>query len=116
MPFDRGSAPGTAASRSTLRVEPQQVLRLKADLQLIRTEVEDFLLNKGRYMAMRPLGADQVSRAAADAFNENSRAALDAAFGYLGELQRVLDALDHVAATYSLVEDTITRTFRKDGP
>jgi hypothetical protein len=113
MPFDWRAATDTGSSTSTLRVEPDQVLQLKAELQLIYTEVEDFLYNKGRNMVMRPLGADPVSHETADAFNENAQSALDAAFGYLGELQGVLNALDQAAKTYNLVEDTNTQTFRQ---
>jgi hypothetical protein len=62
---------------------------------------------------MRPLGADPVSRDTADAFNENTQAAINAARGYLTELEGVLDALDQAAKTYNLVEDTNTQTFRQ---
>jgi hypothetical protein len=111
MPFDWTAT--TATGTSTLRVEPDQVLSLKAELQPIYAEVEDFLYNKGRGMQMQPLGADPVSHETAVAFNENAQAAIDAAWGYLDELKRVLDALDQAAKTYNLVEDTNTQAFRQ---
>lgn len=64
-------------------------------------------------MMIRPLGADAVSSDAAEAFNENAQAAIDAAFGYLEELKAVLDGLDQAAKAYNLVEDTNTQTFRQ---
>lgn len=113
MPFDLAGVNDAAASTSTLRVEPAQVLQLRAELQLIHTAVEDFLYNKGRNMAMQPLGADPVSFEAADVFNENAKSALDATFGYLGQLQGVLNSLDQAVKTYNLVEDANTQTFRQ---
>lgn len=112
MPFRPG---GTDAgpTTSTLRVDPTQVLHLKAELQPIYTEVEDFLYNKGRSMMIKALGADPVSFDTADVFNENAQSALDAAFGFLSAVQGVLDALDQAAKTYNLVEDTNVHTFRR---
>jgi hypothetical protein len=111
MPFDiTGPAnPGP----TTLRVDPSQVLQLKADLQPIHDEVEEFLNTKGRSMAMQPLGADPVSHQTANAFNENAQSALDAAWGYLEELKAVLSALDQAVKTYNLVEDTNAQVFRR---
>jgi hypothetical protein len=54
-----------------------------------------------------------VSYEAADAFNENSQAAIDAARGYLDALKGVLDALDQAIKTYNLVEDTNAQLFRR---
>jgi PE family len=113
MPFDWSDATNTGPNTSTLRVEPDQVLQLKAELQLIYNEVEEFLETKAQAMTMRPLGADLVSLEAAQAFNENSQSAIDAALGYLDEVKRVLDALDQAAKTYNLVEDANTQTFRQ---
>lgn len=109
MPFN---TPDTGPSNSTLRVDPDQVLALKADLQPIHDEVEKFLNTNGRMMAMRPLGADPVSRETADAFNENAQAAVEAAWGYLNEIAGVLEALDQAVKTYNLVEDTTEQTFQ----
>lgn len=112
MPFLEGRT-GTVPSASTLRVDPAQVLQLKAELQPIYDEVEDFLNTRGRSMVVRPLGADPVSFETADAFNENAQSALDAAWGYLAELKRVLSTLDQAVKTYNLVEDTNTQGFRR---
>jgi hypothetical protein len=112
MPFWTGETE-TSPSTSTLRVDPGQVLQLKAELQPIHDEVEKFLNNKAPSMLMRPLGADPVSSDTADAFNENTQAAIDAAFGYLNELKSVLATLDQAVKTYNLVEDTNTQTFRQ---
>jgi hypothetical protein len=117
MPFDWSDAADTGPSTSTLRVEPDQVLQLKTELQPIYDEVEEFLNTQGRAMKMRPLGADPVSYEAAHAFNENAQSALDAAWGYLEALKDVLNALDQAAETYNLVEDTnaqVLRALRQD--
>lgn len=113
MPFDLTGATDASPSTSTLRVEPGQVLQLKAELQTIHNDVEDFLNTKAPGMTMRPLGADPVSRETAQAFNENTQAAVDAAFGYLNALKGVLGALDQAAKTYDLVEDNNAQTFRQ---
>ena len=115
MPFRQGETI-TASSTSTLRVDPAQVLRLKAELQPIHDEVDRFLQHYGQAMVMRPLGADAVSRETAIAFNENARAALDAARGYMDQLKGVLDALDQAVKTYNLVEDTNVRSFPQATP
>jgi hypothetical protein len=96
-----------------LRVEPDQVLRLKADLESIYHEVDDFLKTKGATMVMLPLGADPVSADSADAFNENSQAAMDATNGFLKELEGVLHALDQTAKTYDLVDETHAQAWRQ---
>jgi hypothetical protein len=116
MPFwtAETDTPDTGASPSTLRVEPDQVLSLKAEIQSIYDEVTEFLDQRAQFMAMRPLGADPVSSETADAFNENTQSAIDAASGYQDALKGVLDALDQAARTYNLVEDTNTQTFRQD--
>jgi uncharacterized protein YukE len=113
MPFDLTGATNTSTGASTLRVEPEQVLHLKAELQLIHDEVEGFLNTRAQAMAMRPLGADPVSSETADAFNENAHAAIKAATGYQRALEDVLGALTQVAKTYNLVEDTTAQTFRQ---
>jgi hypothetical protein len=112
MPFRPGGT-DTGPTTSTLRVDPAQVLHLKAELQPIYDEARDFLRSKAPAMMMRPLGADLVSSETADAFNENCQAAIDASRGYLDELKGVLDALDQAARTYDLIEDTNTQAFRQ---
>lgn len=112
MPFDWSDAANTGPSTSTLRVEPDQVLQLKAELQPIYDEVEEFLSTRERSMAMQPLGADPVSYETASAFNENAQSALDAAWGYLEALKGVLDALDQAAETYNLVDETHAQILR----
>ncbi|MFC4856697.1 PE domain-containing protein [Actinophytocola glycyrrhizae] len=113
MPFDITGAANPAASTSTLRVEPDQVLQLKAELQPIYDEVNEFLRTKAQVMVMRPLGADAVSSDTATALNENSQAAVEAASGYLNQLKAVLDALDQAVKTYNLTEDARTLAFRQ---
>lgn len=115
MPFWTGDTgtPDTSAGPSTLRVEPDQVIRLKNELQPVYDEVNDFLRTKAQGMVMRPLGADAVSSDAATAFNENSQAAAEAARGYLDQLKAVLDALDQAVRTYNLTEDDRVQAFRQ---
>lgn len=112
MPFRPGGAE-TGPTTGTLQVNPAQVLQLKAELRPIYTEVEDFLYNKGRNMMMKALGADPVSVDTADAFNANAQSALDAAYGFLGALEGVLDALDQAGNTYNVVEEVNTHAFRR---
>ena len=100
---------------STMRVDPAMVTQLKNDLQPIYDDVENFLLNKAEAMTVRPLGADRVSRNTAAKFNENSKAAIQAAWGYHGELMRVIATLDRSAKDYTAVEDTHEQTYRR-GP
>jgi ElaB/YqjD/DUF883 family membrane-anchored ribosome-binding protein len=113
MPF-RPDGSTAVPTTSTLQVDPDQVLQLKAELQPIHDEVENFLRSKAPAMMMQPLGADAVSNETAQAFNENTQAAIDAARGYLDELTKVLGALDQAVRTYNLVEDTNTQAFRQD--
>lgn len=113
MPFWTGDTARPDTGPSTLRVEPDQVIRLKNELQPIYDEVDEFLWARAPSMAMKALGADPVSSDAAEAFNENAQAAVDAARGYLNELKAVLDALDQAAKTYSLTEDERAQTFRQ---
>lgn len=121
MPFmehntSAGAEPVRSLGRvSTMRVDPAMVTQLRNDLQPIYDDVENFLLNKAEAMTVRPLGADPVSRDTAAAFNENSKAAIQAAWGYHDELKRVIDALDQSATDYTAVEDTNEQTFRR-GP
>ncbi|HYQ68462.1 PE domain-containing protein [Actinophytocola sp.] len=112
MPFWKDGT-DTGSSTSTLRVDPARVLQLKAELQPVHDEVEQFLLANELAWGVRPLGADPVSRETATAFNENASTAFDAAYGYLDELKAVLAALDQAAKTYNLVEDSNTQTFRQ---
>jgi PE family protein len=112
MPFQPGGT-DTGPTASSLRIDPAQVLHLKAELQPIHDELETFLNLKGRGMSMQPLGADPVSFDTADLFNVNTQSALDAAWGYIDELKNVLHALDQAAKTYNLVEDANTQAFRQ---
>ncbi|MFL6121699.1 PE domain-containing protein [Actinophytocola sp.] len=112
MPF-RTDGTNTGPSTSTLRVDPDQVLHLKTELQSIHDEVNKFLNRRAPAMTMRPLGADLVSSETAEAFNENSLVAIEVARGYLNELENILVTLDRAVRTYDLVEDTNTRTFRR---
>lgn len=98
---------------STMRVDPAMVTQLRNELQPIYDDVEAFLVDKADAMVVRPLGADPVSRDTAAAFNENSRSAIDAAWGFLKELKSVIDALEQSAKDYAAVEDTNEQTFRR---
>lgn len=113
MPFWTGETAKPDTGPSTLRVAPDQVLRLKAELQEIYDEVEVFVRRRTPTMMMQPLGADPVSSDAADAFNENTQAAIDATRGYMDALKGVLASLDQAARAYNLVEDANTQTFRQ---
>jgi hypothetical protein len=99
---------------SNMRVDPAMILQLKAELQPIHEDVYTFLHNEAEAMVVRPLGADPVSRETADAFNENSRGAIEMAWAYLEELKNTLDTLEQAAKDYNLVEDTNEQTFRQE--
>jgi hypothetical protein len=118
MPFIEQGASGepmrSLGRVSNMRVDPAMVLQLKAELQPIHDEVEEFLNYEAEGMTVRPLGADPVSRETADAFNENSQNAIDMAWAYRDELKKTLDTLEQAAKDYNLVEDTNEQTFRQD--
>lgn len=113
MPFNMGGEIGSAALTSSFRVDPDKVLPLKAELQPIHDEVSDFLNFTAQSMTMKPLGADPVSVDTAQAFNENIQSAIEAAWGYLDQLDGVLGALDQAVKTYNFVEDTQVQAFQR---
>jgi hypothetical protein len=115
MPFAPGGAVGSGLGMATLHVEPDQVLRLRNRLAAVRDRVENFLRDKAEALNVRPLGADPVSAETAQAFNENAQAAIDAASGFVDELNRVLGSLDQAAKAYNLVENTHAQAYRLAG-
>jgi hypothetical protein len=98
---------------ATLRVEPDQILRLKTRLDAIRDEVGSFLRDNRQVLNVRPLGKDPVSDETAQAFNENADAALAAAWGYHHELTRVVDALDEAAKEYKRREEANAQKYQE---
>ncbi|WP_189054045.1 PE domain-containing protein [Longimycelium tulufanense] len=96
-----------------LSVRPENVLQLKRELEDVRDEVRDFLLNNREALALRPQGADPVSLDAAKAVKENADTAVDVAETYIQRLASVIDALDQAAKTYGLVEDTNTANLQQ---
>jgi hypothetical protein len=100
--------------QAALRVEPDQVRRLKAELESIHHEVEHFLKTRGPTMTILPLGADPVSNETAGAFNENSQTAIDATNGFLTQLQNVIHALDDSAKRYEEIDETHAGAYRPD--
>jgi hypothetical protein len=115
MPFAPTGVTGSGPGTVTLRVDPDQVLRLRDRLDAIRDTVGTFLRDKAHALNVRPLGADPVSAATTRAFNENAESAIHAAKGFVDELKRVVDALDQAAKAYKLTEDIHERVYRRAG-
>lgn len=115
MPFVPAGEVGSGLGLATLRVDPDQVVRLKTRLAAIRDKVLNFLVDKRETLNVRPLGADPVSAETAQAFNENAQTAIEAAWGFVDELTQVVDSLDAAVKAYDLVDDTHAQAFRQAG-
>jgi hypothetical protein len=110
MPFyaakpDGGSAGPSAGGPVTMRVEPDKVLGLKARLEAVRDNVQDFLKVEGHNLRARPLARDEVSVEAARIFAENAETALAVTKQFVDQLNLSVEQLGQIAKTYNLVED-----------
>lgn len=110
MPFyaatpDEGSAGPSAGGPVTMRVEPSKVLGLKARLEAVRDNVQDFLKVEGHNLRARPLARDEVSVEAARIFAENAEIALAVTKQFVDQLNLSIEQLGQIAKTYNLVED-----------
>jgi hypothetical protein len=104
-----GPDPGPA----TLRVDSDQVVRLRKRLESVRVRVDTFLTNEAESLSIRQLGADPVSAETANAFNENAKVASQVAWEYVRQLQQVIEALDKSMAAYQLADDTHADIYRQ---
>lgn len=115
MPFAPTGVTGSDPGTVILRVDPDQILRLRDRLAAVREHVHEFLVKKSELLDVRPLGADPVSVETANAFNENARSAVEAADGFIDELTHVVEALGEAATAYKLTEDTHEQVYRQAG-
>jgi hypothetical protein len=104
-------AVGSGLGMATMVVQPDNLLTLRNDLAAVRDEVQDFLRFEGPLMRVLPPGADPVSKDGAVAFTQNADSAIEAADGYVMELNAVIEALGETAKSYGLVEESTTDTF-----
>lgn len=88
-----------------MRVEPSKVLGLKARLEAVRDNVQDFLKVEGHNLRARPLARDEVSVEAARIFAENAEIALAVTKQFVDQLNLSIEQLGQIAKTYNLVED-----------
>lgn len=110
MPFyaampDGVSGGPSAGGPATMRVEPSKVLGLKARLEAVRDNVQDFLKVEGHNLRARPLARDEVSVEAARIFAENAETALAVTKQFVDQLNLSIEQLGQIAKTYNLVED-----------
>jgi hypothetical protein len=98
-----------------MRVEPDQVLRLKHDLEDIRRDARYFVEYETAAMTPLPMGADPVSHDVAETVGRNADTAITCMKGYLDELTAVIDSLARTAHQYGLNDDTAAEAFRGPG-
>lgn len=111
MPMFDGPQAGLAA---TLKVEPDQVLRLKTRLEAVRDNLSDFVTTKGKELRLwRAFADDDVSRASAEDFNENAALAIRAIRKFIDELNRTIDSLESAAKTYNLTDEVHATAMRE---
>jgi hypothetical protein len=119
MPFIQdggaGGAIGSGLGLATLHVDLDQVVALKAELEAIRDEADEYVSAKREALMVRPLGADPISSDTAEVFTQNGHTAIRAARGYVEELTRVVEALERTAMAYGMVEETGKITFQGPG-
>jgi hypothetical protein len=118
MPFyaampDRGSTGPSASGPVTMRVEPGKVLGLKARLEAVRDDVQDFLKEEGDNLRARPLAQDEVSVDAARIFAENADTALAMTKEFVKQLDQSISELAAITKTYNLVEDINTTAMQQ---
>lgn len=118
MPFyaakpDGGSDGPSAGGPVTMRVDPGKVLGLKARLEAVRDNVQDFLKVEGHNLRARPLARDEVSVEAARIFAENAETALAVTKQFVDQLNLSIEQLGQIAKTYNLVEDVNITAMRQ---
>lgn len=96
-----------------MRVEPGKVLGLKARLEAVRDNVQDFLKGEGDNLRARPLAQDEVSVDAARIFAENADTALAVTKEFVKQLDQSIAELAAIAKTYNLVEDINTTAMQQ---
>lgn len=97
----------------TMKVAPDQVVRLKCRLEAVRDDVQDFLINESRNLRGVPLADDEVSQDAARDFAKAADQAIEVTKQYVDELNRVIDSLGEAVRVYNLVEDVNTTAMQQ---
>ncbi|MET8759698.1 PE family protein [Lentzea sp. NPDC004782] len=118
MPFyagkpDGGSDRPSAGGPVTMRVDPGEVLGLKARLEAVRDNVQDFLWSEGDNLLPRPVARDEVSVDAARIFADNADTALAVSRQFIDQLNLTIEQLGQIAKTYNLVEDVNTTAMQQ---
>jgi hypothetical protein len=114
MPFlqEGGSVESdyVAAPAARLVVDPGKVLFLKRGFEEERDRVREWIeRNRWRLARVPPPGSDPCSDETARILGENGLAAINAAQGYVSQLQKVAETLGEIARTYRLTEERNTQ-------
>src|SRR4051794_33145106 len=97
----------------TMRVQPEEVVRLKTRLETVRDSLNDFTRDNRDALRGGPLADDEVSRDAAEDFAANADTAIDATRQFIDELERTIAGLEQAVTTYNLVDDTHATTMQQ---
>jgi hypothetical protein len=88
-----------------LVVDPDQIAALRRGLDDERARVHEWIRRNRIRLRVEDWATDPCTREAAEALRENGEAAVTAARGYLGQLAKVMTALDEIAMAYRVTED-----------
>lgn len=106
---------GSGLPPAKLVVQPDKVLAVKQGFEKERDKVQRFLLYKGHMLAaIPPPGADPCSEGTVEALGQNGQSALEAAQGYVDQLNAIINSLDNTARAYGLQEQTGEDRFKRE--
>src|SRR4051812_12526282 len=100
MPTEQG---GPAV---TMRVQPEEVVRLKTRLEAVKESVETFIQDNRRSLVGAPLAEDEVSQDAAKDFADNAESAVNVTRQFIDQLNLTIANLEQAVTSYNLVDDT----------
>jgi exonuclease VII small subunit len=103
MPMFEGPQAGAAV---TMKVEPAEVVRLRAKLQAVRDSVNDFVRDNRIALRATPFADDDVSQDASKDFANNADKAIEVTRQFIDELEHTIDELDKAIKRYNLADDT----------
>jgi len=104
---------GQSGPAVTMRVEPEEVVRLRIRLEAVRDSVNDYVRDNTDALRGKPLAEDDVSKDAAKDFEVNADAAITETRKFVNELERTIAGLKDAADTYNLVDDTHASAMQK---
>src|SRR2546430_10466098 len=108
---------GYGLPAAELVVDPNKIIELRNGFENELKRVRDwFMRNQRRLASIDPPGGDPCSGDTAAALGENGQSALDAARGYVDQLEKVAFALNEIANAYGLREQENTRTLGHAAP